>query len=594
MSLEIAATLLILLAALILFVTEWVRADVVALLVTLALLVTGLVSVDEAFAGFASPAVVTVWAVFIISGGLQRTGVADMLARRILRLAGADERRLLLVLMVGAGLMSAFMNNVGAVAILMPAVISIGRTRGIAPSKLLMPLAFAALLGGNITLIGTPPNILAVSLMQERGLDPFSFFDFAPTGLIVLGVGIAYMLLVGRRLLPDRSAPGGLAAEYPVRPFLGELAITAESSLAGKTIGDSELYDRYALTILRVERLDEGILSPHRQLRLLEGDQLLLEGTPEALLHLQTAEQLRPVAGFSADQWHPEENPDDLHLAEVTMAPNSRLENQTLGELNFRERYGLSVLAVRHHGTESAANLRDTRIQFGDSLLVQGPTRTLDNLINEPNLLVLERPSIELRRTTKAPLAIAILIGVLAIAATGWLHVAGVMLAGALLIVLTGVLTMDEAYRAIDWKAVFLIAGMLPLGTAMEQTGTAPLLAVQLTTLVGALGPLVLLGALFLLTALLTELISNAAATVLLVPVAIDMALQLNLAPEPFVMATVLAASTSFLMPVGHQVNVIIFGAGNYRFGDYARVGVGLNLLMLATALLIVPWIWPF
>ncbi len=595
MTLEIVFILLILTSALVLFISEKVRADVVALLVTLALILTGLVTVDEAFQGFASPAVVTVWAVFIISGGLQRSGVADMLAKRLLQLAGDSTRRLLIWLMVAAGGMSAFMNNIGAVAILMPAVISIGRKRNIPVSKLLMPLAFAALLGGNMTLIGTPPNILATSLMQEQGIAPFGFFDFTPTGVIVLAVGMLYMLTIGQKLLPDRSVEGGISAEYPVRDYLSELTISADSPLIGKRIVESNINDRFDVSVIHVSHaLDHERVSSRDEGQLQVDDVLLVRGRRANLLQMQKELRLKPVVGFSAEDWHPEDDPDDLHLAEITFAPNSNFENLTLGELHFREKYNLSVLAMRHNGRGTVNNLRDRRVQFGDSLLVQGASKTFNSLLNDPDLLVLERPQIELRRTEKARLAIAILLAVLIVAATGWLHVSATMLAGALLIVLTGVLTMEEAYRAIDWKAVFLIAGMLPLGTAMEQTGTTQLIADQILRVTGDLSPVVTLGTLFVVTALLTEVISNAAATVLLVPIAIGLALKLGLNPQPFVMTTVIAASTSFLMPIGHQVNVIIFGAGGYKFSDYAKVGVWLNLLMLLTTMLIVPLIWPF
>lgn len=595
MSLEIITIFLILLSALILFISEKVRADVVALLVTLALIVTNLVTIDEAFQGFASPAVVTVWAVFIISGGLQRSGVADMIAKRLLQLAGESTNRLLIWLMVAAGGMSAFMNNIGAVAILMPAVISIGRKQNIPVSKLLMPLAFAALLGGNMTLIGTPPNILAVSLMQEQGIEPFSFFDFTPTGIIVLAVGMIYMLTVGQKLLPDRSAKGGISDEYPIRDYLSELTITADSPLVGMRVYESTINDRFDVSVIHVmHATDHELVSARDEAQLQTNDVLLVRGTPTNLLQMQKELKLRPVVGFSAESWHPEDDLANLHLAEITFAPNSSFENLTLGELHFREKYQLSVLAMRHNGREMVDNLRDRRVQFGDSLLVQGATETFNNLLNDPDLLVLERPQIELRRTEKANLAIAILLGVLVIAATGWLHVSATMLAGALLIVLTGVLTMEEAYRTIDWKAVFLIAGMLPLGTAMEQTGATQLIADQILRVTGDFGAIATLGTLFIVTALLTEVISNAAATVLLVPIAIGIASSLSLNPQPFVMGTVIAASTSFLMPIGHQVNVIIFGAGGYTFFDYARVGIWLNLLMLATTLIAVPLLWPF
>ena len=586
--------LAILLIAIFLFASEKLRADVVALLLLLTLIITELVTIDEAFQGFASPAVVTVWAVFIISGSLQRSGVADVIARQLLRWAGNNETRLLLFLMIGAGFMSAFMNNIGAVAILMPAVIGIGRRLKISSSKLLMPLAFAALLGGNMTLIGTPPNILAASIMQDYGIEPFSFFDFMPTGLLVLGAGVLYMILVGRRLIPDRLPPGSLSQEYHVRDFVTEVQITAESQLIGKTIKETDLGSEYDLNVVYVNPHQSELVSPTNDYKLKEQDILLLEGKPESIVRAAESYGFLPTADFSPGDWSVGAESDDFHLAEITLAPNSTLAEQTLREINFRDRYGLSVLAVRHNGIDQVSRLGNFSVRFGDSLFVQGPLENFERLLNDNNLLVLERPSIERRRTHKIPFASVVLLAVLVSAALGLLPVAALMLAGALLMVLGGVLKMDEAYRAIDWKAVFLIAGMLPLGTAMEKSGTAQLMADQLVVFSGGMGSVAVLMTIFLLTALLTEVISNAAAAVLIVPIAIDVAVSLGLQAQPFVMATVIAASTSFLMPIGHQVNIIIFGAGGYKFFDYARVGVGLNLILLLVTAVFVPLIWPF
>ncbi len=584
--------LVILGVAVVLFVSERLRADIVALLVLLSLNITGLVTIEEAFQGFANPAVVTVWAVFIISGAIQRSGLADIIARQLLKWAGDSETRLLTFLMLGAGVMSAFMNNIGAVAILMPAVISIGHKLKISSSKLLMPLAFSALLGGNLTLIGTPPNILAASIMQGYGIEPFGFFDFAPTGILVLGAGVIYMLLIGRRLIPDRIPPGGLSQGYHVKDFIAEVQIRASSSLVGKQIKETGLGQEYDLNVLYVRQNSDELISPREEYALKENDILLIEGSPENMVNAKEAYQLTSVTDHSDLMSHSDN--EEFHLAEITMSPNSILQDQTLREINFRERYGLSVLAVRHNGVDRVENIGVLPLSFGDSLLVQGPVETFDNLQNDNNLLVLERPLIEKRRTKKIPLASVVLLAVIVTAALGLLHVSAVMLAGALLMVIGGVLKMDEAYRAIDWKAVFLIAGMLPLGTAMESTGTAQLIADQLVGLTGGMGPIAVLCAIFILTALLTEVISNAASAVLLVPIAIDVSLNLNLNPQPFVMATVIAASTSFLMPIGHQVNIIIFGAGGYRFFDYARVGVWLNLILLVITAVFVPLIWSF
>ncbi|MFK7806015.1 MAG: SLC13 family permease, partial [Anaerolineae bacterium] len=349
--------LIILVSSIILFVSEKLRADVVALLVLLSLIVTGLLTVDEAFQGFASPAVVTVWAVFIISGGLQRSGVADIIAQYLLNWAGDSEKRLLIFIMLAAGIMSAFMNNIGAVAILMPAVISIGRRLNISPSKLLMPLAFSALLGGNITLIGTPPNILAASLMQNAGLEPFGFFDFAPTGLLVMGAGVIYMLLIGRKLIPDRSPSGGLSRSYNVRDYLSEVTLEAGSELAGKRLSETDLGLSHNLNVIRIRSPENQLLYPIENHTLTVGDTLLIEGTPQDIIQASKAFRLQPVTAFSPAESLAAMEADDFHLAEITLAPNSNLENQTVQQIDLRGQYNLSVLALRHNGVEQIDQL---------------------------------------------------------------------------------------------------------------------------------------------------------------------------------------------------------------------------------------------
>lgn len=578
-----------------LFISDRLRVDLVALLVLLSLILTGLLPAAEAFAGFASPAVITVWAVFIISGAMYQSGVADMLAQQMLRLAGNNPTRLLIVIMITAGIMSAFMNNIGAVAILLPAVVAIGRSQQIAPSKLLMPLAFAALLGGNMTLIGTPPNILATTILQDYGgVEPFEFFDFLPMGIIVLAAGILYMVLFGRHLLPERQSGDELVDAYPVRDYVTEVRVSENSPLAGQTVKQSRFGEKFGLNILRVRHEVDEMASPMVERPLQAGDVLLVEGPVPQILTVCRTHELQLVKEWQSQAWHPSLETEGMQLIELTLSPQSNLTGQTLKEMGFRARFGLSVLAIRHSGKSIIDHLGDVPIEFGDALLVQGLPSKFGLLRTNPNFLVLDAPPVELRRTEKAAVALIILFAALLTATIGWLDIATTMVLGAVIMIITGVLTMDEAYLAIDWQSVFLIAGMLPLGIAMEETGTARLLADQLVNLVGSLGPVVVLAGVFLLTALLTEVISNAAATVLMVPIAIDAALGLGAAPEPFVMATVLAASTSFLMPVGHQVNVIIYGPGGYRFSDYARVGIWLNLIILGLVVTVLPLIWPF
>lgn len=596
LTIENILILSILAGAIVLFVSEKLRVDVVAMIVLAALVLTGLVNIEEAFSGFASPAVITVWAVFIVSGGLTRSGVADTIARFIVRAAGKDSARLTVIIMVGVGLMSAFMNNIGAVAILLPAVVSVARETKTAPSKLLIPLAWASLMGGNMTMIGTPPNILASGILESYGgLEPFKFFDFLPMGVAVLTTGTLYMLFIGRRLLPNHSSGSELTQNYQIQEYLTELRVMEGSWLIGKTVKEADLDNRYGLNVIHIHLCcqDNETASPMSDHRLEQGDELHVEAKPDAIIEAEKALKLQPVPEQDIQAWDQDPSRKAYELAEIVLAPNSALGGKSFSEIDFRSRFGLSVLALRHQNQMIFSRLGDVPLSFGDSLLIQGPVEQINKLRSNQDILLLDMPQPETRNLSKAPIAIGILLGVLLAVSTGFLHVSIAMFIGALLMVLSGTLTMEEAYQSIEWKSVFLIAGMLPLGLAMENTGTAQLLADQIINLIGGWGALAVLMGIFVLTGLLTEVMSNAAATVLAVPIAIDAALRMGANPHAFVMAIVVAASTSFLMPIGHQVNVLIYGPGGYQFFDYTKVGIWLNLILMVLTAVLLPILWP-
>ncbi len=590
MTQENLLVLAILAVAVILFVSERLRVDLVAMMVLITLALTGLVTIEEAFSGFASPAVITVWSVYIVSGALFRSGVADTLANFMLRLAGKSYLRLLFVIMLTVGVMSSFMNNIGAVAILLPAVISVARKIKVAPSKLLIPMAFTSLLGGKMTLIGTPPNILATSIMETYGgLEPFGFFDFTPMGAIVLAVGILYFMVIGNRLLPDRTPGGDLSEAYHIRDYLSEVRIGEKSSLIGQTLTESQLGQEYKLNVVQIQRQDKRLLVPSNNPLLMIGDILLVQGSSQNILKASDALGLKPVHEWKLDEL----SQGSQAMIEATLSPASNMQGKTLKQSDFRAHYGLTVLAIQHHGKSIITNLADIPLDFGDALLIQGPEDRIAQLRRNKEFLILETPPMETRRIKKAPLAILILAGVLLAVSTRVLHVSTAMLIGAVLMILTKILDMDEAYDAIEWKSVFLIAGMLPMGIAMQNSGTAQFLAEKIVELVGNWGVEAVMMGIFLMTALTTEVMSNAAATVLVTPIAIDAARNLDANPQTFVMAVVIAAATSFLMPIGHQANVLVFGPGGYKFGDYTKVGVWLNIIIFIVVLIFLPLIWP-
>jgi di/tricarboxylate transporter len=780
---QIALVLAILALAVILFVTERLRVDLVALLVLVSLTLTDLVTPVEALSGFSNSAVVTVWAMFILSGGLSRTGVAHLVGRQVLRLAGQSEVRLVAVMMLTTGIMSSFMNNVGVVALLLPVVMDIARRTGRPPSKLLIPLAFSALLGGLTTLIGTPPNILVSDALRDYGLRPFQLFDYTPVGLMVMLAGVAFMTLVGRHLLPARDLVKESPAQtltdlrqfYNLRERLFVMRLPADSVLAGKALAESRLGSALGLNVIaiirdgqaqlapdpgavlqsgdrllvggRLNQLDElrgwghlaleddslavegristeisfaeVQLSPHSSLvgqtlsqsdfrrsfgvnvlailrggvprrtnlqdmLLQPGDTLLIQG-PEAWLEvLQDApdfdlfrpvpdaevteicplhersivvripedsvwvgktlaesrlddafdlrvlgivrndithlmpdptEQLRAgdtllVAGKPEDLFMLRGLQDleivrqaspDLHdleservgLIEVVLSPHTTLVGKTLQQLHFREKYGLSVLAIWREGRAYRSNLRDMALRFGDALLLYGLREKLKVLGSEPDFLVLTEAVQEVPRLSKAPLAALVMGSVLLPVVLGWLPISIAAVAGATLMVLTGCLTMKEAYRFIEWEAVFLIAGMLPLGIAMQKSGAAHFLAEGMISTIGELGPLAVIAGLSILTALAAQIIPTAAVAVLMSPIALNTALDLGLSPYALMMTVALSASASFMSPVAHPANVLIMGPGGYRFTDYTKVGLPLTLVALMVVVLVLPLVWP-
>lgn len=605
---ETILVLAILVGSIILFAWERFGPDLVAMLVLISLALTGLVSNDDIFSGFASPAVVTVWAIYIISDGLFKTGIADYLGTHMLKVAGANEIRLTAVIMLTVGVMSAFMNNIGATAVLLPAIIGISRQTNISSSKFLIPLAFASLMGGNMTLIGTPPNILASGILHDMHPElAFSFFDFLPMGVIVLGGGIIYMVLIGRHLLPATKLEGELTRNYNLRDYATELKVLPDSPLVGKTIVESRFGENYDLTIIsRLNRTTMVRLPAHvSNTRRLTGntqpvqrtetinanDVFLVQGKLEQILKIKEEEGLKlgpDIKLSDVDLLGGEST-----IAEVVVTPTCELIGQTLKEARFREQYNLSVMALWRSGQPTHQELANITIQPGDVLLLQGPEQNFKFVGRDPGLLVLKPVEYESRRTKKAPVSLFIMAGMLLVVTMGWLHISVAAVIAAMLMVILRVMTMDEAYRAIQWRSIFLIAGMLPIGIAMENTGTARLLADQIVAVTGSWGALGVLVGIYIMTLFITQPMSNAAATVLVAPIAIDAANSLGADPRPFLMAVVIAASTAFLTPIGHQSNVLVYGVGGYKFTDFTKVGAGLNVFYLILVVLILPLIWP-
>ena len=783
MTLDIAIVLSILAVAVVFLVTEWIPMEVTALLSLGAVALIGLVSPVEALSGFSNPAVVTVWAVFILSGGLTRTGVANAIGHFVLKLAGNSESRMIVVIMTTAGVMSAIMNNVAVAALMLPVVMDIARHTARPPSRLLMPLAYGSLLGGLTTQIGTPPNILVSDALRDAGLKSFTFFDFTPVGLIVMFTGIAFMTLIGRHLLPQRDvakessadtkvdwqtqydlqerlfhiripsgsiltnktldqvrmgsvlgwnvigitrgdrttlAPGptdillagdrltvegrietlnelknwhqlvveedgiDLQTPYSDDIKIGEVLLPGHSRYVGSTLNSLGFRDRFGLNVLAIRRNNQVRRTNLQDEKLQRGDMLLVAGTEEHLEELEKTtgfDQFRYVERSElTDVYHLHERlmvmrvpPDsalvekslkesrlgdalgsrvlgilrgenpiimpepheilqaedrlvvegrqrdfdnlrgleeleierradtdvqklvsgDAGLVEAILSPQTTLEGKTLRQINFREKFGLNVLALWRKGRAHRSNLRDMELRFGDALLLLGPRAKLQLLGREPDIIVLTETAQEELRIEKMKFSILIMVAVLLPVILGWVPIYIAAVVGAALMVLFGCLTMEEAYRQIEWKAVFLIAGMLPLGAALDQTGAARLIAEGVVALVGPFGPKAVMFGLIVLTFIATCFVPTAALVVLMAPIALNTAADMGLSPYAMLMAVAMAASASFTTPISHPANILVMGPGGYRFADYLKVGGLLTLVTLVVLMAVLPIFWP-
>lgn len=780
MTLPILIVLGILIAAVVLFVTEAVRVDLVALMVMLSLALTGILSSEQAIAGFSNEAVVTIASVLVLSAGLMRTGVAHLIGRRVLRFAGRRPSRLIPVLMLTVGLLSGVMNDIGVAALMLPVVLEIARRIGVSPSKLLMPLAFGALLGGMTTLIGTAPNILITGALADAGMEPFGMFDFTPVGLIALGVGVLYMASIGRRLLPDRdprlqaeredvaelyeldkvlgalTVPAGSPLEErtlhksrlgralglnvlavrragklhrapgpdfelragdelltegrldrfetlrawrhlvvePTRRVLDrlsradidllELELAADSQLLGRTIleadlrrraglhvlgiqsgerirhtqlrgvrleaGDkllvtvspgqtseveqgrdfaavrpidpdelgvwhelgrrllsvkvpeasllagqilmeTHLADAFGLTVMAILRAGEALLLPEPREVLLSGDVLLLRGSREDLEVLEALQGLevspQPPAGFG------DLESELVGVVEASLSPRTTLANRGVAELDFRERYGVSIVAIWRGGRAYRSGLAQMSLRPGDAFLLYGDRRRLARLAEDPDFYLLSPSAQAPPRQEKAPVSAVIMLAVLTTVVLGLAPVYIAAPCGALLMILTHCLTIDEAYRAIDLKAVILIAGMLSLGVAMEESGAAEMVAQKVLGSLAAFGPRPLIAGLFLITAIAAQIMPTAAVAVLMSPIALSTAATTGVSPQALMMVLAIGASSAFMSPVGHAVNLLVMGFGGYRFTDYTKVGLPLTFLLLLVVVFVLPLIWP-
>jgi di/tricarboxylate transporter len=588
MTFEAILVLAILVGAVALFVSEKYPIDFVALLVLGTLLLFGLITPQEGISGFSNPATITVGAMFVLSAGLQKSGATAAVGRLMVRF-GRSYFTALVTIMASITVISAFVNNTAAVAVFIPLVMIVANRRKIAASKLLIPLSYASQFGGVCTLIGTSTNLLVSSISDQAGYGAFSMFEFSRMGLILFVAGVLFFLLFGRWLLPERKAQE-LAVIYQLGEYITEMRVAENSPLVGKSVLESRLGEDHDVTVLRLLHVTKAVWAPLRQ-AVSGGDVLLVRGKLRELMRLRDSARLQLNAEFKLrDETLQTE---DLRLVQALVAPGSNLVGQTLKELDFRSRYEALVLAIQRRGEPIQEKLNSVRFRLGDALLIQAHEDQIRKLREDENLIVLDEvPGVPLRH--KAPVVLGILVGVVGLAAFDVLPILVTSIIGCLAMVLTRCLRLDEAYEAINWQVIFLLAGILPLGIAMQKTGAAGLIAERAVGMVGDMGPVAVLAVVYLMTSVMTDTMSNNAAAVLLAPIAISTAQQIGVDPKPFLMAITFAASTGFSTPVGYQTNTMIYNPGGYRYTDFLRTGVPLSIIFWILSVIFIPRIWSF
>ena len=582
----------ILIGALILFISDRISADLVALLMLAALMLFKFITPEEAVSGFSNSATITIGAMFILSAGLVHTGVVDYLG------VIADKRikntniGLMLFIIVIAGGASAFINNTAVVAVFLPVIIKISRERGISPSKFLIPLSYAAILGGSMTLIGSSTNILVSSIAKDHGLDEFGIFEFTNVGIILFIAGGFYLITFAFRLLPNRAGTGDLTKNYRMHRYLTEVTVSENSGMIGKSLTEKKIAETYDINVLEIIRGDEKIWRQLGSTAIRSEDILLVRGSVQNIIKFSESEKLQTLG--EVDLGDEDLQGEDVILADAVIAPNSKLIGYTIKQIDFRQQYGAFVLAVQSHGRTIRDKIGRIPLHFGDSLLIQGSSNSIRNLRNNRDFLVMEEVKLEKFRKNRALVALGIIALVVLSAALGIFPIMVAAILGAVAMVTTGCINIKEAYANIDWMVIFLLAGMIPMGIALEKSGLAALAAKNLLGLLGGSSPVFILSTLYIGTVFLSSILSNNATAIVIAPIAISMAAALGVNPKPFLMAIMFGASTSLITPIGYQTNTLVYGPGRYKFFDYFKVGLPLNLIAWVLVTLLVPYFWHF
>ena len=591
MTTEIAIVLALLFVAVVLFSTERIPIEIVALLLVIALVLTQTLSVGEAFAGFGNDIVVTIAGLFILTGGLARTGVIDVVGRRLHRTAGDSEFRITALVMFSAALCAAVMKNTTTTAMFLPVVLGLAARTNISPSRLLMPLAFGAILGGTCTLIGTSTNLAVSGALPRYNMEPFTMFELTKVGIAIVALGMLYMLLIGLRLLPKGHATQSLTEQYHVRQYMTEVIVLDDSRLIGKSLAEARISDELDLTVLGILRGDEQYrIAPNPKEKIRASDLLLVQGRVEDILRVKSEAGIEIKSDFALSDSLLEGK--DIELFEAMLPRGSDLINRSLKRLEFRERYGLVVLAINRHGVNLLSKLSRLRLRFGDVLLVQGNRERVEQLAEEGRILLLEEISHKKARPEKKKWALVAFAVFLFFSLTHIVPLPIAVLLGVMILLATRSLRMSEVYEIIDWRLIILIACMMSFGVAMEKTRADQYLADLIVSGTGQYGPTAVLAGFFLMTVALTQPMSNQAAALVMLPISIKTALALGLNPRTFAITITYAASCSFLTPL-EPACVLVYTPGRYRFLDFLKVGSILTIAVFAIVIWLVPIFWP-
>lgn len=587
---DIVLLLFVIAVAMILFSFERIPSDLVAMGCLCVLIITGLLPLEKAFLGFGSEVVVMIFGLLVLTAALLRTGVVENTGRLIVRKTGTDPNKLLFVILIVVAGLGAFISNTASTAFFIPVVLGIAKKAKVSGSKLLLPLAFASILSSSVTLVSTSTNIVVSGLMTRYQLPPLGMFELSPVGIPIVIVGVLYMYFIGNRIIPDRIPPESEFPEISTPIYLTEAVVQRGSPLAGKTLAESALGRDLDLTVVRVVRESKRYLVPQGNLMLEEGDILLVEGTRDDILNVKS------IAGIDLKTdvalTDPSLQTNDMRLAEAIILLRSPLIGRTLSSIQFRERFGLQVLAINRHGETIRRKISQVYLHLGDILLIQGPKSNITALEDDQSFRIIEEIDKQIANPRQAIIAIGSFLGSLGLATFGVLSLPVAVMIGVLVVFITRCITPQEAYRDVEWKAIILIGCMLGVGAALEHTGAADYLARQIVNFVGDANPIWLLAGFFILTMLLTQPMSNQAAAVVVIPIAIQSALQIGLNPRTFAVMIAVAASTSYLTPLEPSC-LMVYGPGQYRFVDFLKVGSLLTVLIFFIAIILVPLVWP-